>query len=334
MSTDATPASIGADALREALIKSSEAILSMKVEAETAAQGDEQMMLEACEQISNEGLEAYMAIRATLASAAQPAAVPHAQMTKEIDNILSDPDTRLSPGAERALSWLRTWTDAPLVLAAAPKAESVPAGAREELREGASYESMNLAAMVLSDCGHSSNYKPLLERVAGRIDRHVERLLTAQRADLTVRAQAAPAAVTGPSDEALRLSVDHAHEILRRLMYHRDGDFFINVNRSGAEALHTSTIATIVHAALVAAPTTQAAPAAQVDALDAELGRVAMGFVDRAGDVRPGIDDAETICAEFHAAMSAVIERMPHVQRMNAANKEASAAARAAKEGA
>ena len=51
---------------------------------------------------------------------------------------------------------------------------------------------------------------------------------------------------------------------------------------------------------------------------DAELGRTAMRFVDRAGDVHPGIDDAETICAEFHAAMSAVIERMPHVQRMSA----------------
>lgn len=82
------------------------------------------------------------------------------------------------------------------------------------------------------------------------------------------------------------------------------------------------------------APTTQAAPAAQGDALDAELGRVAMQFVDRAGDVHPGVDDAEAICAEFHAAMSAVIERMPHVQRMNAANEDARAAARAAKEGA
>jgi hypothetical protein len=68
------------------------------------------------------------------------------------------------------------------------------AAPQEELREDASYESMNLAAMVLSDCGHSSNYTPLLERVAGRIDRHVERLLTAQRADLTRRAQAEPAA--------------------------------------------------------------------------------------------------------------------------------------------
>lgn len=78
-------------------------------------------------------------------------------------------------------------------------------------------------------------------------------------ADRAMRAPEAPAAVAGPSDEALRLSVDHAHEILRRLMYHRDGDFFINVNRRGAEAIHVSTIATIVHAALVAAPTTRAA---------------------------------------------------------------------------
>lgn len=79
-------------------------------------------------------------------------------------------------------------------IAAAPKATPVPVVEQEELRDGASYESMNLAVMVLSDCGHSSNYKPLLERVAGRIDRHVERLLTAQHADRAMRAQAAPAA--------------------------------------------------------------------------------------------------------------------------------------------
>jgi len=41
---------------------------------------------------------------------------------------------------------------------------------------------------------------------------------------------------------------------------------------------------------------------------DAELGRVAMRFVDRAGDVHPGIDDAETICADFYKAMCAAIE--------------------------
>lgn len=65
--------------------------------------------------------------------------------------------------------------------------------------------------------------------------------------------------------------------------------------------------------------------AAYQERWDAELGRAAMRFVDRAGDVHPGVDDAETICAEFHAAMSAVIDRMPHVQRMNAANEDARA---------
>lgn len=46
-------------------------------------------------------------------------------------------------------------------------------------------------------------------------------------------------------------AVDHAHEILKRLSYHRDGDFFVNVNRVGAEAIHASTVATIVAAARV-----------------------------------------------------------------------------------
>lgn len=49
--------------------------------------------------------------------------------------------------------------------------------------------------------------------------------------------------------------------------------------------------------------------AQQADAVDAELGRTAMRFVDRAGDVHPGIDDAETICAEFYKAMSGVIDK-------------------------
>ena len=62
--------------------------------------------------------------------------------------------------------------------------------------------------------------------------------------------------------------------------------------------------------------TQQAGEPSYSEKWDAELGRTAMRFVDRAGDVRPGIDDAETICAEFYKAMSEVIERMPHVQRM------------------
>ena len=52
--------------LRESLRKAKCAINSMKAEAETAAQGDEQMMLEACEQISKEGREASLAIDAVL----------------------------------------------------------------------------------------------------------------------------------------------------------------------------------------------------------------------------------------------------------------------------
>ena len=43
---------------------------------------------------------------------------------------------------------------------------------------------------------------------------------------------------------------------------------------------------------------------------DAAFGRVAMRFVDRAGDVHPGIDDAETICAEFSAAMRLASAKM------------------------
>ena len=50
---------------------------------------------------------------------------------------------------------------------------------------------------------------------------------------------------------------------------------------------------------------------------DAELGRTAMKFVDRAGDVHPGIDGADRICAEFYKAMCETIERMPHIQKMS-----------------
>ena len=56
-----------------------------------------------------------------------------------------------------------------------------------------------------------------------------------------------------------------------------------------------------VRADLVAPPST--------DAKDAELGRIAMRFVDRAGDVHPGIDDADRICREFHKAMSDAIDQ-------------------------
>lgn len=39
--------------------------------------------------------------------------------------------------------------------------------------------SVNLAEMILSDCGHSTDYTPLLNKVAARIDKHVEEILSA-----------------------------------------------------------------------------------------------------------------------------------------------------------
>jgi len=88
--------------------------------------------------------------------------------------------------------------------------------------------------------------------------------------------------------------------------------------RNMLDATPTAPAASLTPPAEQAAP--KAAPGEPVyrEKWDAELGRTAMRFVDRAGDVHPGIDDAETICAEFHKAMSEVIERMPHVQRMAA----------------
>ena len=47
-----------------------------------------------------------------------------------------------------------------------------------------SYTSVQLAEMVLSDCGHSSDYTPLLNRVAARIDAHAERCLDELRVGL------------------------------------------------------------------------------------------------------------------------------------------------------
>lgn len=86
-------------------------------------------------------------------------------------------------------------------------AEPAVSSQQDNSRDDASYASLSLAEMVLSDCGHSSNYTPLLERVAGRIDRHVERLLTAQQADRAMRANAAPAAVTSPLTKLQRKAI-------------------------------------------------------------------------------------------------------------------------------
>ena len=42
---------------------------------------------------------------------------------------------------------------------------------------------------------------------------------------------------------------------------------------------------------------------------EAELGNIAMRFVDRAGDIAD-CDPAERICSEFHAAMSDAVDRL------------------------
>jgi hypothetical protein len=65
------------------------------------------------------------------------------------------------------LAYGRSCSDAALVVAAP--------------QQGPSQTAVQLAEMVLSDCGHSSNYTPLLNRVAARIDAHVERCLESKK---------------------------------------------------------------------------------------------------------------------------------------------------------
>ena len=69
--------------------------------------------------------------------------------------------------------------------------------------------------------------------------------------------------------DPFKQAVDRAHDVLRVLHYDRRGDHFVNVNRAGAEAIHTSTIATIVHAALGFPAAAQAAEPREIT--DAEI---------------------------------------------------------------
>lgn len=60
----------------------------------------------------------------------------------------------------------------------------------------------------------------------------------------------------------------------------------------------------------------EAIPTFRVLSQDAGLGRVAMKYVDRAGDIDPTCDPAERICTQFYEAMSAELERhYPHARR-------------------
>lgn len=93
-----------------ALEEARSAINSMKVEAETAGQGDEQMMLEACETISNEGLQADMAIRAALASAPKPSSTPQADSQPAPTYKDSTPELHVGDSAFE--SWYSTYNPA------------------------------------------------------------------------------------------------------------------------------------------------------------------------------------------------------------------------------
>lgn len=65
----------------------------------------------------------YEKPQAMLAIGGQAQAVPHQQLTSEIELVLSDQDSKLSPGAQRALKWCLTWVSVPLQLAA-PQAQA------------------------------------------------------------------------------------------------------------------------------------------------------------------------------------------------------------------
>lgn len=99
--------------------------------------------------------------------------------------------TKLEQAARQALEALEWYVEEDDVMEAMPgnepwvegkrNAEKSITALREALEQCAqntededpSDASMKLVEMILSDCGCSSNYTPLLERVAKRIDRHV-----------------------------------------------------------------------------------------------------------------------------------------------------------------
>ena len=116
-----------------------------------------------------------------------PAAAPTTQPAPQQDVLAAGGDSFLllptrptpdAPANTAGLSWDaysgaqmlaygRSCSDAALVVAAP--------------QQGPSQTAVQLAEMVLSDCGHSSNYAPLLNRVAVRIDAHVERCLESKK---------------------------------------------------------------------------------------------------------------------------------------------------------
>lgn len=121
------PAPSAAADLIAALEEARSAINSMKVEAETAGQGDEQMMLEACETISNEGLQADMAIRAALASAPRPAPSAAVALSDDLrDRLVAISEAVADQDDRAAQAMLREILAAPQP-SPTPQADSQPA---------------------------------------------------------------------------------------------------------------------------------------------------------------------------------------------------------------
>ena len=226
------PAPSAAADLIAALEEARSAINSMKVEAETAGQGDEQMMLEACETISNEGLQADMAIRAALASAPRPVpSAAEAPLPLLVRDIAADLGTtpiqvctalaQLGFGGHsvnmavtpRMAQSLRAHFASPT-----PQADSQPA--KVELfnpLEGGNLETeLQMAAVIaLRDSQPALpeitaedrsflHYNPNTDDIVEWVQHYASAAITADRA---MRAKAAPAAVASPLTKLQRKAI-------------------------------------------------------------------------------------------------------------------------------
>lgn len=147
--------------------------------------------------------------------------------------------------------------------------EAIGAGGVEPLRKQAAAPQAVQAEVDLpdvEDMAHSALQEALSFGLGHDVlHRWMRKVMTQTQAALSAPAHPAEGVpAQGVQQDALKQGVDRAHYILSTLGYHRDGDFFVNVNRVGAEAIHVSTIAAIANAAFAAHPTQQG-----LDALDA-----------------------------------------------------------------
>ena len=126
-----------------------------------------------------------------------------------------------------------------------------------------------------------------------------------------------PADEAPPSDGSIQHeAAAKAHRWLIAHDWHREGEFFVEVTRNGAQAIHVSTVALIVAAALASSPSTAPQPplesvqAPQNDARDArtysaaeldELLLIYASTCDQESEYQDGIDISEADLAKRHA---------------------------------